>query len=85
MQVYYYDKAGHEENLLSDATNAVTDTAPPPTENHAPTGSVTITGEAVVGKTLNASNDLADKDGLGNITYHWLADGKEIGTGRVTP
>ena len=81
VQVYYYDKAGHEENLLSDATNAVTDTAPPPAENHAPTGSVTITGEAVVGKTLNASNDLADEDGLGNITYHWLADGKEIGTG----
>ena len=67
--------------MESRATDAVAEDTPPPAENYAPTGSVTITGEAVVGKTLNASNDLADEDGLGNITYHWLADGKEIGTG----
>ncbi|EHM52523.1 immunoglobulin-like domain-containing protein, partial [Cardiobacterium valvarum] len=81
VQVYYYDKAGHEENLLSDATNAVTDTAPPPAENHAPTGSVTISGSPHVGATLTAANTLADEDGLGSITYHWLADGREIGQG----
>ncbi|WP_298644605.1 hypothetical protein [uncultured Cardiobacterium sp.] len=79
VQVYYYDKAGHEENFVSSPTAAVTDAAPQP--NHAPTGSVTISGEAMVGKTLTAANDLADEDGLGTISYHWLADGKEIATG----
>ena len=34
-----------------------------------PTGSVTITGKAKVGQTLTASNNLADADGLGTITY----------------
>ena len=55
----------------------------PPQTNHAPTGSVTISGKAQVGETLSAANTLADEDGLGSITYHWLADGKEIGTGET--
>ena len=53
----------------------------PPQTNHAPTGSVTISGSPRVGETLTAANTLADEDGLGNITYHWLADGHEIGQG----
>ena len=43
-----------------------------------PTGSVTITGTPVVGQTLTASNNLADADGLGAITYHWYRDGQPI-------
>jgi VCBS repeat-containing protein len=39
--------------------------------NDDPTGSVTITGDAKTGQTLTASNDLADVDGLGTITYEW--------------
>ncbi|HUR89407.1 MAG TPA: NF038122 family metalloprotease [Ramlibacter sp.] len=44
----------------------------------APTGSVTITGTATKGQTLTASNNLADADGLGTITYQWRADGNDI-------
>ena len=44
-----------------------------------PTGSVTITGTAEVGQTLTASNNLADADGLGTITYQWYRDGVPIG------
>lgn len=39
--------------------------------NHAPTGSVTVTGTTTQGETLTASNDIADIDGLGTITYLW--------------
>ena len=42
------------------------------------TGSVTITGTPVVGQTLTASNNLADADGLGTITYQWYRDGVPI-------
>ena len=43
-----------------------------------PTGSVTITGKAEVGQTLKVSNNLADADGLGTITYQWYRDGHPI-------
>ena len=39
--------------------------------NHAPTGSVTVSGTATQGQTLTAANSLADSDGLGTITYLW--------------
>jgi DNA-binding beta-propeller fold protein YncE len=42
------------------------------------TGSVTISGIADIGQTLTASNNLADADGLGTITYQWYRDGLPI-------
>ena len=51
------------------------------TINHAPTGDVTITGTAVKGQTLTASNTLTDADGLGAITYQWQADSINLSTG----
>jgi hypothetical protein len=46
--------------------------------NISPTGSVTIIGSATQGQVLTASNTLADLDGLGTITYQWLANGLVI-------
>ena len=46
--------------------------------NDAPTGVVTITGNAAQNQTLTASNTLADVDGLGAITYQWSAAGVAI-------
>jgi hypothetical protein len=46
--------------------------------NYDPSGSVTIIGEAVTGKTLTATNDLADLNGIGAITYQWFKDGTAI-------
>jgi YD repeat-containing protein len=46
--------------------------------NDAPTGSVTISGAATQGQTLTAANTLADADGLGTISYQWMADGANI-------
>ena len=36
-----------------------------------PAGNVTISGTALVGQTLSASNTLSDADGLGAISYQW--------------
>ncbi|CAN1566934.1 SbsA, Ig-like domain containing protein [Burkholderiaceae bacterium] len=47
-------------------------------QNFLPTGSVTITGAATQGQTLTAANTLADRDGVGIISYQWKADGSDI-------
>jgi Ca2+-binding RTX toxin-like protein len=39
---------------------------------------VTISGTAATGMQLTASNNLADADGLGAISYQWLLDGQAI-------
>lgn len=46
--------------------------------NHAPTGSVSIAGKLQTGQTLTAQNTLADTDGLGQLSYQWLANGVAI-------
>ena len=51
--------------------------------NDAPTGTVSITGTAQQGETLTAANTLADSDGLGPITYHWQANGADLGIGNT--
>ncbi|MFZ5527605.1 MAG: DUF4347 domain-containing protein, partial [Pseudomonadota bacterium] len=47
--------------------------------NDAPTGSVSISGTPTQGQTLTAGNTLADVDGMGSVTYHWLRDGVDTG------
>ncbi len=47
-------------------------------DNHLPTGSVNISGDAQQGKILTASNTLLDLDGLGTISYQWLSEGIAI-------
>ena len=46
--------------------------------NDAPTGAVTIVGNAAQGQTLTAANTLSDADGIGNVGYQWRADGTPI-------
>jgi hypothetical protein len=46
--------------------------------NDLPTGSVSISGTPTQGQTLAAGNSLADADGLGTISYQWLADDSDI-------
>ncbi|BCB09513.1 hypothetical protein HHSLTHF2_34030 [Vreelandella venusta] len=72
VEVSYTDDQGTAEVVTSAATDSVANV------NDAPTGNVTITGDAVEDQTLTASNTLADEDGLGTVTYQWLRDGVEI-------
>jgi Ca2+-binding RTX toxin-like protein len=68
----YTDLGGKSEQI---AGNAI----PVANANDAPTGTVTITGEAREGQLLTAAVDtLADEDGLGELTYQWMADGVVI-------
>ena len=69
----YQDNGKHAEAPTSEATEI-----PQDTPNHAPTGSVTISGMAQAGQTLHAGNTLADEDGMGEVNYQWLRDGKTI-------
>ena len=46
--------------------------------NNAPTGNLTISGNAAQGQTLTAVSNLADADGLGTLNYQWLANGALI-------
>jgi len=71
----YTDSFEHAESATSSATAAVNNV------NDSPTGSVTITGTATQGQTLTAANSVADADGLGAITYTWLAGTTVLGTG----
>ena len=86
VHIEYTDFLGNQESINSDATAAIGDgTTPippqPPAQNHAPSGNLMISGEAKIGQTLSVRSTLADEDGMGTVTYHWLADGKEIGVG----
>ena len=42
------------------------------------TGTVTINGTAKLGQVLTATNNLADSDGIGTLSYQWQADGVNI-------
>jgi Ca2+-binding RTX toxin-like protein len=62
---------GTPKNDILDATKAGG-------TGYAPTGTVTITGTPTQNQVLTASNNLADADGLGAISYTWLRDGTAI-------
>lgn len=66
VEVSFTDDFGSAESLTSAETSAVTNV------NDDPTGSVIISGSAVVGQTLTASNNLTDEDGIGEISYEWF-------------
>ena len=70
----YTDGDGTATSVSSSATSAVVNVS------HAATGSVTISGTINIGSVLTASNDLADADGLGTITYQWKRAGTDIGS-----
>ena len=74
VQASYTDLLGTAESVSITATTAVANV------NDAPTGNVTITGTATKNQILTASNNLADADGLGAISYTWLRDGTAINT-----
>lgn len=65
----YSDDHGTAESEASAATRAIENF------NDEPTGTVTLSGDAIQGQLLTADNSLADADGLGAIGYQWQASG----------
>jgi hypothetical protein len=73
----YTDNSGTLESVTSSATSAVANL------NDAPTGAVSISGNASQRHSLLATNTLADVDGIpgsgpGAISYQWRANGSPI-------
>lgn len=63
----YTDGFGAQETVTS------TQTAPVSNVNDAPTGSLVITGDTIVGSTVTADTyTIQDEDGLGAFSYQWL-------------
>jgi len=72
VEASYTDNKGTPERVSSSSTGSVANV------NDAPSGTVTITGTAAQGRTLTASNDLTDADGMGTVSYQWFANGEPI-------
>jgi VCBS repeat-containing protein len=73
----YTDNFGQAESVTSSATSVVANV------NDAPTGAVSISGNASLRHSLSATNTLADVDGIpgsgaGAISYQWRANGSPI-------
>jgi Ca2+-binding RTX toxin-like protein len=73
----YTDNFGQAETVTSAATSVVANV------NDAPTGAVSISGNASHRHSLSATNTLADVDGIpgsgaGAISYQWRANGAPI-------
>jgi hypothetical protein len=76
VNINYLDAKGSYESLTSAQS------APVKNVNDRPTGSLAITGTtnngATEGQILTVASTIADEDGLGTISYQWLANGKAI-------
>lgn len=68
----YVDGQGQAERVISAAVGPVT------WPNSPPSGAVSLGGAAVQGGQLTVANTLQDEDGLGLISYQWLADGEAV-------
>ena len=77
VKITYIDLQNTLETVLS---NGVAVTKYNATENHAHTGGVEIKGVPQQNKLLTVIDTLADIDGLGPVTYHWLIDEQEMST-----
>ena len=81
VRVSYTDNLGVQESVTSTATAAVVNV------NDAPSGSVQIVNDSSAdrgttaprqGDVLQLTQDLGDVDGLGTLSYQWLANGQAI-------
>jgi Ca2+-binding RTX toxin-like protein len=75
----FYD-TGTGTYTLKATSESVTssDTALVTNSNHLPTGNIVIKGAAKVEQILSLTSTLEDADGLGDFSYQWLSNGKEI-------
>ena len=68
----FTDALGAAESSTSNAISNIAHV------NHAVTGNVLISGDALEDSTLFISDNLTDVDGLGAFSYQWLRDGVAI-------
>lgn len=73
--VSYTDKWGTLEEVTSSETHLVAN------ENHLPTGKVSISGTVQEKNVLQATQNLNDLEGLGDLTWRWWADDQMVAYG----
>lgn len=73
--VSFVDGFGAAESMASEPLGPVLNV------NDAPEGEVTISGELIEDSVLSAGHLITDYDGIGEVSYHWFADGEHVGTG----
>lgn len=74
-----YSDGYRQEVVLSDETAPVQDV------QDAPTGTVSLSGQALEKSTLTATAQISDLDGMGDISWEWLANGQLVtGAGAST-
>ncbi len=74
-----YSDGYRQEVVLSDETAPVQDV------QDAPTGTVSLSGQALEKSTLTATAQIGDLDGVGDVSWEWLANGQLItGAGAST-
>jgi uncharacterized delta-60 repeat protein len=71
----YTDLLGNVESVTSRTTAAVIAES---VVNHAPTGSIVVSGVPVQGQTLSSDGTLTDIDGIGVLSGQWFRDGIAI-------
>ena len=72
VRVSFTDALGSDESINSNVISNILHV------NHAATGSVLVSGDALEESVLSINHDLADTDGLGTFNYQWLRDGVAI-------
>jgi Ca2+-binding RTX toxin-like protein len=72
LKASYIDGFHAAENVSSVATGAVANI------NDAPSGKISIGGDATQGRVLSAVSSLSDPDGIGEIHYQWLRGGSVV-------
>lgn len=68
----YTDGHGTAENVISDVSGPVVSI------NNPVSGTLTLSGIAAQNQTLSVQSSLTDADGLGSLSYQWLANGNVI-------
>ncbi|MCX7075476.1 MAG: hypothetical protein NTZ45_01695, partial [Methylococcales bacterium] len=71
-------------NATTDDNYVLAPPPPPTPVNYAPTGSVSITGTPTQGQVLTASNNLADANGMGAVSYQWSNNSGAIQNAKQT-
>ena len=72
VSVSFIDADGSQESVLSEATELIANV------NEEAIGTVIISGKFQEGEVLRVSSDINDEDGLGEITYAWIDEARNV-------
>ena len=75
---------GETDTTTTDTSAPTTTPSTPAPANSAPTGTISISGQAYVGNQLTVLSTIADSNGLGDFSYQWLVNNNPIDNATAT-